>query len=226
MKHRFIIFIALFVLEVCPLHSTSAADVSVKVADMSGAPETSVTVPISANGGPKLAAARVVLTYDATMLEVEDVGKGQALLDAEAQTGYTVNEPGRVTMNFVSMDGVTPDRDLFLVNFKVKESTLSSSQLSIEKVLAWRADNQVDVLTESQNGTFTIESSLPLPPSQLLAIAAGVAILLIVLVLPRRRRSAAPVSAGTGVNCPKCGNANPADAKFCAECGTTLAGGK
>jgi hypothetical protein len=195
----------------------------VVVADASAAAGTTVSVPISASGGPKLAAARVVLSYNPEVLEVESVEKGASLNDGEAQSGFTINDPGRVTMNFISVDGVVADKELFVVNFTVKAESGATSDLKLDKVMAWRADNRVDVLSDTQDGKFTVETGLPLPLPWLVAAIAGGLIFLLLAVFVLRGRSASPKSAGSATTaCPQCGHANSFDTKFCGECGSAV----
>jgi len=169
--------------------TVSAAEMKIGVADASAAAGSEVSVPISASGGPKLAAARVILTYDADALEVEDVLKAKQTKTAADQLGHTVNKAGRVTMNFISKDGVEADGELFLVKFKVKDGASGESELKIEKVLAWRADNRVEVLADTSDGKFTVGSGLPLPLPWLIGIGAAVLLLLLLLVFGRRKKA-------------------------------------
>ena len=64
--------------------------------------------------------------------------------------GHTPNKPGQLTMNFVSVDGISGKGSLFLVKFHFIPMGINgkSSPVQISQGLAWDAETEVDLLVE------------------------------------------------------------------------------
>ncbi|MGE0610181.1 MAG: cohesin domain-containing protein [Pirellulales bacterium] len=177
----------------------AAADITVRIGEVSVATgQSQVSVPIRAAAGPKLAAGRVVMTYNPALLELDSVEQGAVLKSGNALQGFTVNEPGKVTMNFASVDGVDGEGDLFHASFRLLPRGINgkSSPLAIERVLAWRADNEVDLAVETVDGSIGLVAQVRALPTWWL-ISAGV-VLAVLLLLARRMFRRKPAHASNG----------------------------
>ena len=201
--------------------------------------KTLITFPIRLEDGPDLAAIRVQLKYDGDLLKFVDVAKGKSLKAGNALSGFTLNEPGVLTMNFASIEGVKGDGDLFLVNFHLIPSGISggSSELSIDVPLAARADNEAEIPVEPVTANFNLLAQiLGLPLSWLVGAGVGLPVFLLILrKLLRRKKKEEEIEVGErrvqpqdsttsqiSLFCPNCGTQIQMGHKFCGGCGKEI----
>lgn len=202
----------------CPANHSSASEVTVTAGRVSGEPGSTIELPVSVSGGPAVEAARVVLTYDSTLLEADSVNAGKAAIAGNAMAGFTVNEPGRLTMNFVSTEGVAGEGEWFRVKFKVSGESGQSTPVSIEKVVAFRFDNRVDILADTVNGTLDIRHSLPWKYTAVILSSLLVAAL-VTLKRTRKGHKSRQASEHSPLLCALCGSKNGPEFRICSGCG-------
>lgn len=235
----------LFVL-ILSLNQLPAADVTVKIGEPSmkweWGKDTVITIPVKLQNGPKLSAARVRVQFDSNLLTFLSVDKGASLKSGKALAGQTLNEPGVLTMNFASVDGVSGDGDLFLMKFSVIPSGIKgkTSSLEVAQGLAWNAENKIELAVETGNGQLTLIQQIMALPLMWL-VGGGVGLLILLILLKRLFRRKKPAKTGTeqpkakpasiakktpaekasaGHFCTNCGSSLNETQKFCGECGT------
>lgn len=211
----------LFLLTPC---RTEAVDLRIKVGELSASSGNTISVPVIAAEGPIVEAGRVTLAYDPDILELSGVEPGAESEAGNALAGFTLNEPGRVTMNFVSTEGVAGEGEWFVAIFKVKGEKGTACPLTVEKVVAFRFDNRVDILSDVTHGRFSVVSALPWP---LPASLGGGLLLMGIVVMGRRHQGRTPGTKATAASaatcsCPKCGCENGTTSRFCSDCGQPL----
>ncbi len=159
-----------------------AQSVTVRVNDLQGAAGKEVKIPIELSGAANIGAMHLELVYDAAILAAKKVEKAQ-LLTGNTLLESNLDEPGRLVVGLVTLDGVNGDGAALSAHFVVKGQAGQKSPLSLEKVRAWEGEKRLDVLVKAESGEFTV--STPGIP-WLMAAGAGLVVLLILILLMRR----------------------------------------
>ena len=98
------------------------------------------------------------LVYDAAILEAKNVEKAP-LLTGNVLLASNLDEPGRLVVGLVTLDGVNGDGAALTVHFVVKGQEGQKSPLSLENLQAWEAERRLDVLVKAESGEFTVSAS-------------------------------------------------------------------
>jgi hypothetical protein len=164
-----------------------AAGLTVSTAGGEAVAGQTFSAEVSVKGGVSVGAMQFDLAWDPAVLEFDSLEKGK-LLAGGAMLESKSNSPGRLSVAWVSPDGIDADGALLRTVFKVKGQAGQSTAVSIEKLRAWGAapghhdgaagQHLIDVLARGESGEFKVAAGMP----RGIWIAAGAFVILVVLL--------------------------------------------
>ncbi len=134
-----------------------AQSVTVRVNDLQGATGKEVSILIERRGASNIGAMHLELVYDAAILEAKKVEKAHLLM-GNVLLASNLDEPGRLVVGLVTLDGVNGDGAALNVHFVVKGQEGQKSPLSLENLRAWEGEQRLDVLVKAESGEFTVSA--------------------------------------------------------------------
>ena len=225
-----------------------AATVTLRVASVEGAPNSTVDVPINIEGAKGIGAVQFDLLYDPAVVKAQSITRGPVAGD-NALLESNVIQPGRMRAVFATTDGMKGDGVFATARFTVIGNTGQSSALTLESSRAWEPITHIEALVKTEPGKVTVAADYTL--WLLIAAICLVSLLLMAIIvvwlLSRRRRPAPAQSApspgyappspsprsgpppppslperapSSDWVCSKCKTNNRPTARFCTKCGT------
>ncbi len=114
--------------------------------DDDGGGENTISIQVKNSKG--LGALHIELTYDSSVLEATDVSLGD--LGENGQVDYDL-KPGRVVIGFIDAMGMNGSGDVVVIGFNEKSE--GNSSLTLENVVATKADTLYDLVTKTSDGS-------------------------------------------------------------------------
>lgn len=241
MKHRILFLVAFLSVGLVTFATVDAATLTLQIAAMEGAQDSTVLVPIYATGVSNVGALQFDLLYDPQVLRVDTVTNGTP--EGNGMVDSNSAMPGRLRIGMVTTEGIKSDGAVANVNFRIIGEPGTSSTLNIQDALAWDTPAHLEVLVNTEAGRVTVTAASP-PWLTLGALVALLALgLFILLFALSRRRKPAPAyvpastpptqtarptglpernTQGTWV-CPHCKTVNTMANRFCGNCGVARA---
>ena len=167
-----------------------AATVTLRVASVEGAPNSTVDVPINIEGAKGIGAVQFDLLYDPAVVKAQSITRGPVAGD-NALLESNVIQPGRMRAVFATTDGMKSDGIFATARFAVTGNSGQSSALTLENGRAWEPITHVEALVKTEPGKVTVAADYTL--WLLIAAICLVSLLLMFIVvwlLLRRRRPA------------------------------------
>jgi len=170
----------------------SAAEITIKIDDMSVEQGSKSMIPVSVAGASKLGAADIKMEYDSTVLKFVDVELGEISTNGIIESNEV--DSGIVLLSFADTKGISSDGTLIELNFEVTGAVGSSTKIEIEgraygidlKDMPVKTDGGIVTVSEKSGG---ICQMLPEFICQnLLYIIIGVFVLIILLLIKIFRR--------------------------------------
>jgi len=163
--------------------SVSAADMTVGIADITGASGSSIDIPILVKDAQNLGSVDISVTYDPSVLNVISVEKGSA---NKGMISSKTDVPGVVSIGIVDAAGIMGSGDIAVMRCKIAGAANTVSPLTITSVKAYDAKTFNDIKTIKSSGTLTVKGKgLGVP-----GFEAAIAVLAFagVMVITFRRR--------------------------------------
>lgn len=162
---------------------SGAEGITLSIHDLSAAPGSTVSVPISVTNAEELSAATIDVTYDPAVLKFKGTELGEITKNGIIETSEI--KPGQIEISFEDSSGVSQDGDLIKAIFEVTGNAEATSQIGISANALRNLDNN-DVPVETTNGgNFTVNGSekKSTVPLWCPVFAAG----LVILIVAKRR---------------------------------------
>ena len=138
---------------------------TVRVPNATGKPGATIEVPIEVAGAANVGAMHIELSYDAGVLQANEVKRGplagSALLESD------LSATGRAVIGLADVAGLNGDGAVAVVAFQVVGREGDASPLTLENLAAHDATTLDALAVQEINGTFQVEvppSPVPLPP--------------------------------------------------------------
>ena len=167
----------------------AAATMRLEVGSTTGTPGATVDVPLSITDAKNLGSLQFDLVYDPKLFEPSQPPVKAGALLPGAMVESNAVEPGTLRVAMISGEPVNGSGEILVLTCLVAQDASGAAEIRPTAVRAWDHRNNLDMLVESSTGLLTIAPRLPWTP--LVAIAAGVVVLLVVLVAIARRGRAA-----------------------------------
>lgn len=153
---------------------------------------------VSVKGGATLGAVQFNLVWDPAVLEFNSLEKGK-LLAGGAMLESKSDAPGRLSVAWVSPDGVDGDGALLRATFKVKGQPGQKTAVAVDKLRAWgpapghhegaAGQHLIDVQAKGESGQFTVAAA-GMGYGVWLMIGAGAVLLVLLMIVMRGKRQA------------------------------------
>lgn len=139
--------------------SARAANLQVIMADASGTPGSTTTVPVTVSGASGLGSMDMSITYDPAVLTVASVDKGTA---NKGMIFTNTSAPGLIAISLADPAGISGSGDVAVITFNVIGNSGQASPLTVQTVQAYDAGTFLDMPVTTSSGTFTVlENSAP-----------------------------------------------------------------
>lgn len=169
-----------------------AATLTLRLASVQGAPNSTIDVPINIEGAKGIGAVQFDLVYDPSILKAQSITRGPAAGD-NALLESNVIQPGRMRAVYAATDGIKSDGVFATARFVVTGNSGQSSALTLESSRAWEPITHIEALVNTEAGKVTVAADYTL--WLLLGAICVVSLLLMALIvglLLSRRRQPAP----------------------------------
>lgn len=160
-----------------------AANAELSIADVSGSTGGSVEIPLNLKSSVGIGSIDVVVSYDASILQLESVEKGS--LTGNSMIDYNANTQGKVTVAIADSAGIKGEGSIAMLKFKVLGKEGDKSTIKIESAGANEAATLIDVRLDTRAGSFSVTGA----GIGLVVIVAIVAILVVIVLVIKRRGS-------------------------------------
>lgn len=178
----------------------NAAEITIKIDDMSVEQGSKSMIPVSVAGASKLGAADIKIEYDSTVIKFVDVELGEISTNGIIESNEV--DSGIVLLSFADTKGISSDGTLIELNFEGTGAVGSSTKIEIEgraygidlKDMPVKTDGGIVTVSEKSGGICqilpdNIRQMLPESICQnLLYIIIGVFVLIILLIFMIFRR--------------------------------------
>ena len=135
----------------------SAAEVVIKIDDMSVEQGSKSMIPVSVASASTLGAADIKLEYDSSVLKFIDAELGEISTNGIIESNEV--SPGMVLLSFADTKGISGDGVLIELNFEVIGAAGSSTKIELEG-RAYGIDLK-DISVETNGGTITVSEKTP-----------------------------------------------------------------
>jgi hypothetical protein len=160
----------------------SAAGLTVRVSDTTGAPGDTVEVSINLAGASDVGSMDIFLTYDSNVLRAVEVEAGKLAKTALIESNTA--EVEEVIIALADSSGITGNGEVATISFEVLGDSGTTSPLTLESVSVSNTE-LVELVTTTESGTFSVEEPrLGDASAVILAIAA----LIIALFIIKRKK--------------------------------------
>lgn len=164
----------------------STEQITVRIEDASGSYEAIVDVCIVIVNADSVGSLDLVFTYDPTILQVQEVTRGDA---TKGMISSNIDTAGIVSIAIADQNGIDEDGEIAVISFTVLEED-GSSPLRIEELIVTQLKYDTDSLeinAIAQDGTFTItESGIDDTPG-LIVLIFGLSLLIVLVVRGKKR---------------------------------------
>lgn len=149
MKNTIIIGILIMLLFVAQVN---AAEVLIKVNDLSVEQGSKSMIPVSVSGASKLGAMDIKITYDSKVLKFSGAELGEVSTNGIIDSNGV--DSGTVLLSFADTKGISEDGTLIKLNFEVVGAVGSSTKIGLEG-RAYGIDLK-DIALKTSGGTITV----------------------------------------------------------------------
>jgi len=131
--------------------SVMAAQVEVTISEASGSYNEVVDVPITIANAENIGSLDIVLTYDPTILQVEDVSKGDI---NNGMISSNTDTEGFLSLAVADQNGISKDGEVAIISFLVIAKT-GNSPLKIESFSVYDTES-LEINAVAENGVFSV----------------------------------------------------------------------
>lgn len=175
----------LIVSMLCLVSFASAQDLTVSVADTTGAAGSIVEIPVNLEGAADVGSMGFSLMYDPEVLQAVGVEAGELGTNAYIESN-TANE-GEVMVAMADSAGISGDGTVAVVSFRVLGEVGSSSSLILADVSVHNTD-LVEVISSAVSGTFSVTEEASQGAGYANMPVLTISAVVIALFVARRRR--------------------------------------
>jgi len=154
MEPRRKILCILLVLVLIPV--AGAAPLVVSIGDVTAAPGSTVTVPVSVTGAQDLGSLDLAIAYDPAVLSILSVDRSSP---GNGLFGSNTDRPGIITVSIADPDGISTDGSVAALKFRVTGAAGNSSPLALYNILAADVKTFREIPADGTDGSVTVKKT-------------------------------------------------------------------
>ena len=228
----------------CITSQVCGASLTLTVPSIESPSGTTISVPITTSNVDDLGALQAKLKYNASVLRCKSIMAGPLAQGALLQSDVT--ELGEASIGLASVNGISGNGELLVVEFQLLGSAGKASDITLESIQAWKGESHLELVVNSIAGKVTVteiqdddgataEEDISLATHWLLFAGVILLLLLFAVLLTQAKKRSSSQSADVPLEtkshtadsiehifCSECGTKNRSGAKFCSACGSQM----